>query len=78
MREVGPLSSSYESLNRATRNVFDAVIVRPVYLGLLGVSVIGFVPSWPVAWLFGGGEDVTEALITDPYDRVFRRPLGDL
>ena len=77
-RQRGPLSDSAEALDRTGRKPFDVVFQRPLELLLLGVGAVAFVPAYPVAWLFGGGGDVIEICITEPYARVFRKPLGEL
>jgi hypothetical protein len=60
------------------RSAYDLVVLRP--LGFLQV-VLGaavLVPSYPVALLVGGDEDVWRACIAEPVERTFRRPLGRL
>jgi hypothetical protein len=44
----------------------------------LMLSAVIFVPAYPVAWPFSAGDDVLELCITEPTDRLFRKPLGDL
>jgi hypothetical protein len=77
-RQRGPLSDPAEALDRGGRKPFDVVFQRPLELLLLGVGAVAFVPAYPVAWLFGGGDEVLELCITDPYARVFDTPLGEL
>lgn len=60
------------------RSAYDLAVLRP--LGFLQV-VVGaaiLVPSYPVALLVDGDEDVWRACIAEPVERTFRRPLGRL
>ena len=60
------------------RQVYDAVVLRP--LGFLQVvaGAVAFVPAYPLGLLVGAEEDVERACITDPVRRTFHRPLGHL
>jgi hypothetical protein len=64
--------------NSTGRQVFDLVVLRPLQVVQVAVSAAIFVPAYPVSLLFDGGEDVLEICITEPVERAFRRPLGDL
>ena len=75
---AGYRSSEVEPVPSLLRKLFDAVLLRPLQLGQLVLSAVLFVPAYPVSLLFGGGEDVLELCITEPTDRLFRKPLGDL
>lgn len=77
-RPQGPLSDAAQTIDREGRKPFDLAVQRPLELLLLGAGAVAFVPAYPVAWLFGGGDDVLELCITEPYARVFRTPLGEL
>jgi hypothetical protein len=78
------LSGSRDDLERVAdppgvvRQVYDAVVLRPLDVIQFVVGAVLFVPSYPVALLVGGGDDVFRACIADPVDRTFRRPLGRL
>ena len=65
-------------LRQTGRKVFDLAVLRPLQLVQVAVSAIVFVPAYPLAWPFGGGDDVLVLCITEPVDRAFRRPLGEL
>jgi len=73
-----PEQSGLMRANRVGRQAFDLVILRPLQLVQLAVSAAVFVPAYPVSLLFDGDEDVLELCITEPVERAFRRPLGDL
>jgi hypothetical protein len=60
------------------RKLLDATVLRPLQFVQLILSAVIFVPAYPVAWPFGAGDDVLELCITEPTDRLFRKPLGDL
>jgi hypothetical protein len=77
-------SSSGEDLERVARppgvarSLYDAILLRPLGFVQLALGAALFVPSYPVALLVGGDEDVFRACIADPVERTFRRPLGRL
>jgi len=60
------------------RMIYDAVVLRPWGLVQVLVGAALFVPSYPIAWLAGAGDDVLRACIEQPVERTFRRPLGEL
>ena len=60
------------------RSVYDLVVLRPLSFVQVAVGAVLFVPSYPVALLVDGDEDVWRACIADPVERTFRRPLGRL
>ncbi len=60
------------------RKLLDAMVLRPLQFVQVVASAAIFLPAYPMAWPFGGGDDVIEACITEPVDRLFRKPLGDL
>ena len=62
----------------AGRVGFDLLILRPFQFVQVAASAAVFLPSYPISFLFDGEEDVMDALITEPSDRLFRKPLGEL
>jgi len=60
------------------RSAYDLVVLRPLSFVQVVVGAVLFVPSYPVALLVDGDEDVWRACIADPVERTFRRPLGRL
>ena len=60
------------------RSAYDAVVLRPLGFLQVVVGAVVLVPSYPVALLVDGDEDVWRACIADPVERTFRRPLGRL
>jgi hypothetical protein len=73
-----PHQSGWARANHVGRGAFDLVILRPLQLVQVVVSAAFFVPAYPVSLPFGGGDDVLELCITEPVERAFTRPLGDL
>ena len=63
---------------RAGRIGFDLVILRPLSLVQAVVSVPFLAVFYPVARVTGGSDHVVEYFWTDPVQRPFRRPLGEL
>jgi hypothetical protein len=80
---VGP-SSSGDDLERlarppgVARRAYDLVLLRPFGFLQVVVGAAVFVPSYPVALLVDGDEDVWRACVAEPVERTFRRPLGRL
>ena len=60
------------------RSAYDLVVLRPLGFLQVVLGAVVFVPSYPVALLVDGDEDVWRACIADPVERTFRRPLGRL
>jgi len=58
--------------------VLDMVITRPIGLvGLIAGSVV-YVVTLPVAMITKSVDRTQKALVKDPYDYTFVRPLGDI
>ena len=64
-------------LEDGARKAYDLVVMRPLNLVTTAVSLAGAVVAYPVAWPFGGEDQVVEYLVKEPIERTFRRPLGD-
>jgi hypothetical protein len=60
------------------RTAYDAVVLRPLGFLQVVVGAVVLVPSYPVALLVDGDEDVWRACVAEPVERTFRRPLGRL
>ena len=77
-------SGSKDDLDRVARppgiarTAYDAVLLRPLGLLQVLVGAAVLVPSYPVALLVDGDEDVWRACVAEPVERTFRRPLGRL
>ena len=77
-RPHGPATDPAESINDATRNAYGAAILRPLQFVQLIVGGVFWLPSYPLAVPFGWQDEVTELCVKQPYEGVFRRPLGEL
>ncbi len=71
-------SSASGGAYQFSRRAFDLTVLRPLQLIQVIVSAAVFLPAYAVSLPFGGDEDVLEICITEPVDRAFRRPLGEL
>jgi hypothetical protein len=60
------------------RSAYDLALLRPLGFLQVVVGAAFLVPSYPVALLVGGEEDVWRACVAEPVERTFRRPLGRL
>jgi hypothetical protein len=60
------------------RSAYDAVLLRPLGFLQVVVGAVVLVPSYPVALLVDGEDDVWRACVAEPVERTFRRPLGRL
>ena len=75
---VTPAAAEPRSATENVRTAYDAVVLRPLGLVQVVVGVVFFVPAFPIAALFGAGDDAFRICIEQPVDRTFRRPLGEL
>lgn len=57
--------------------MWDALVMRPI--GIVGTAVgsVVWVISYPFAALGGNVDESTEALVQEPFDWTFQRPLGE-
>jgi len=55
----------------------DALVVRPLSLACLAVTSVVFLIGWPFAAAGGNSEEAKQALLKDPVQYTFKRPLGD-
>lgn len=73
-----PAHAEGDGASDTGRKVYDALLLRPLSFVRTVVSVALFPVFYPFALPFGAGDEVIEICITQPVDRTFRRPLGDL
>ena len=59
------------------KQLFDAVIVRPLGLVPIAVAPVGCLVGLPVALVMQSPVDVREVCFEDPIAYTFRRPLGN-
>ncbi len=75
---AGPAHAEGREARDTGRVVFDALVLRPLSFIQVVVSAAMLPVFWPAAAPFGVGHEVVEICITQPVERTFRRPLGDL
>jgi hypothetical protein len=71
----------YEDVGREPhlgRQIYDAVLLRPLGFVQLAVGTALLLPLYPVSLLAGRSDDLFRACVADPFERTFRRPLGQL
>jgi hypothetical protein len=57
---------------------WDLVFMRPFDLVGLGAGAVFWPIAYPVSRVVGGSEVVQDACLRFPFERTFRRPLGEL
>jgi hypothetical protein len=67
----------YRSKPSGEAMIGDALVVRPVSLVCLGVTSLVFLIGWPFAAAGGNEDEAKQALLKDPVEYTFKRPLGD-
>jgi hypothetical protein len=57
--------------------MWDALVMRPI--GIVGTALgsVVWVVSYPFAYLGGNTDESTEALVQEPFEWTFQRPLGE-
>ena len=55
----------------------DALVVRPLSMVCLAVTSVVFLVGWPFAAAGGNSEEAKQALLRDPVQYTFKRPLGN-
>jgi hypothetical protein len=56
----------------------DVLFVRPLLAARFVVGVVSFAFTWPVAAVLGDSDWAFDVCLTEPVDRLFKRPLGRL
>ncbi len=70
---------AYESVGQEPdlgRQVYDAVVLRPLGFIQTLVGAALLIPLYPVSLIVDGSDDLLRACVTDPFERTFQRPLG--
>jgi hypothetical protein len=60
------------------RKGYDLVVLRPLDLIRFVSGAVFFPVAYPVSLVTGGSDFVLDVCIGLPFDRTFRRPLGEL
>ena len=78
---LGPaaLAEQYIEREKPTGGMmmWDALVMRPI--GMVGTVVgsVVWLVSYPFAYLGGNADESTEALVQQPFEWTFQRPLGE-
>jgi hypothetical protein len=62
----------------ATNMIAETLVLRPLGFGALVFGSVFYVISLPMALITDSEKNVREALVTEPYEYVFKRPMGDI
>ena len=62
----------------ATNLIAETLVLRPMGIGALIAGSVFYVLSLPVALITDSEKDVREVLVLEPYEYVFKRPMGDI
>ena len=57
--------------------VLDVIAARPLGLATLAIGTAFFIVSLPFAVISGSTDVTAKALLADPFNYTFTRPLGD-
>lgn len=63
--------------HKAEDTIFDVIAVRPVGFVTLSIGAAFFAASMPLAVISGSTDKTAKALVADPFNYTFTRPLGD-
>ena len=66
-----------EDTHKEEEVIFDVIAVRPVGFVTLAIGTVFFIVSLPVAVISGSTDKAAKALVADPFNYTFTRPLGD-
>ena len=62
----------------ATNLIAETLVLRPMGIGALIAGSVFYVLSLPMALITDSEKDVREVLVLEPYEYVFKRPMGDI
>ncbi len=66
-----------EDTHKEEETIADVVIVRPVGFVTLTIGAAFFIVSLPFGIVSGSTDKAAKALVADPFNYTFTRPLGD-
>jgi hypothetical protein len=80
---IGPLGSAalaseYLEREKPTGGMmmWDTLFMRPIGMVATAVGSVVWLVSYPFAALGGNTDETTQALVADPFEWTFERPLG--
>ena len=56
--------------------MWDTLFMRPIGIVATAVGCVVWLVSYPFAFLGGNTNESTQALVADPFEWTFQRPLG--
>ncbi len=66
-----------EDTHKEEDTIFDLIAVRPLGFVTLSIGAAFFIVSLPVGVVSGSTGKAEKALVGDPFNYTFTRPLGD-
>ena len=76
----GPAAFASEYLEREKPTggmmMWDTLFMRPIGMVATAVGSVVWLVSYPFAALGGNTDETTQALVADPFEWTFERPLG--
>ena len=76
--EPAHAGSGGSDLETGARRAFDLALLRPLGFAQTVVSGAFLLVGFPLAAVTGTTDELVEICWTQPVDRTFRRPLGEL
>ncbi|HSO63284.1 MAG TPA: hypothetical protein VLR50_19765 [Desulfobacterales bacterium] len=77
---LGPAAFAAEFLEREKPTggmmMWDTLFMRPIGMVATAVGSVVWLVSYPFAALGGNTDESTQALVADPFEWTFERPLG--
>jgi hypothetical protein len=77
---LGPAAFAGEFLEREKPTggmmMWDTLFMRPIGMVATAVGSVVWLVSYPFAALGGNTDESTQALVVDPFEWTFERPLG--
>jgi hypothetical protein len=62
----------------STNIIAETLVLRPLGFGALVFGSAFYVISLPMALITDSEKNVRDALVTQPFEYVFKRPMGDI
>lgn len=62
----------------STNIIAETLILRPLGIGALAFGSVFYVLSLPMALITDSEQNVRKVLVTEPYEYVFERRMGDI
>jgi hypothetical protein len=66
-----------EDTHKEEEIIVDLIAVRPLGFVTLTIGTVFFIASLPIGVVSGSTDKTAKALVADPFNYTFTRPLGD-